>query len=312
MPFGTLTFVFKKGKLFVLDGKQRFSTMMNFIKNEFKDEDGLYFKEWDEREQRGFCRDNIVAIQKVVLEENENHAHEVKLFQMLNSQGKKLTDGELVACCEYSAIIKLTKDLFLTEDPNHDVKKIRDEWASIFSADEHKPNTIKRQNNKGEMTFFVPFVLSGCTGNLNAISTSFSRLMDNDFDSSFTKEQIQLFYKRLKAFMTFVANVPEAFGYPKNGYPLLGHISAVWAIIIKVIQSDDVEQRVDDDKDKGTTEMCHTLYDSGRFLPLKNFYSNIKKNNELQLEYDTYRRKNRNKATIMNEIAFMRAHSSSM
>jgi hypothetical protein len=302
MPFGTLTFIIKEGKMFVLDGKQRFSTMISFINNEFKDEDGLLFEEWDARDQRGFCRDNSVAIQKVVLEENENHAHEVKLFQMLNTQGKRLSDGELIACCEYTPIVKLAKDIFLAENPKTAVEEIRKKWTKVFNPDKENRNTIKRLNNKGEMTFFVPFVLSGCTSNLNAISTSFSRLVDHDLDETPKEYEVKLFYKRLHAFMCFVEIEPEAFGRPKNGFPLLGHISAVWAIIIKVI-------RLDDDLCK--SDMCDTLYDDGKFVPLKNFYSNLKKNNELQLEYDTYRRKNRNQSSLTSEIVFIHSHSNS-
>lgn len=347
MPFGTLTFVQKTGKLFVLDGKQRLSTMMSFINNEFEDTDDKLFSEWDERDQRGFCRDNIVAYQKVLLEDGEGHADEVKLFQMLNTQGKKLTDGELLASCEHEPIVKLTTDIFLTENPSEFATQLRERWTEVFNPDEihvkdlnigqvktilrnHSMSDdgeieqlrtringnedalaeyknklketneflypIKRLPNKGEMAFFIPLVLSGCTGNLNAISTSFARLVDNGLGSIPVADSVRSFSQRLDDFMNFAEDEPHAFGRPKNGFPHLGLISAVWSIIIKATCSD-------------SPTSCTTLYDNGNFGPLKIFYSNLRQHTELQLEYDTFRRKNRNKQNLMKEIQFILANS---
>ena len=371
MPFGMITLVKRDRIMIVLDGKQRLNAITTFINNEYPDEHGVYYRDWDTRDQRDFCRDQKVCVQEITLEEGEGMSEIVNLFRLLNTQGKKLSDGELFGSCFHNRMVKLACQLFNLgpfrqevvesvavdtggggggDDP--DFPQLQTKWSKAFNPrdvftkratvaflknllsehnmimtgkyadilDRVNAGTITREllhthlleinsaeipikelDNKGELAFFIPLVVSGVTGNLDAISTSFGVVYNNGLTDSPTYEGINLLKGRLHHLLRFIeGETTRYFGRPTNGYPVFSKLAAVWAILIEASKEEEEEE-----EDKVIQEKANMLCGGGEFEPLYRFYNNIHVNDELKDEADKHRRKNMNKRSLHAQIEFM-------
>ena len=388
MPFGMITLVKRGRMMVVLDGKQRLNAITTFINNEYPDEDGVYYRDWDSRDRRDFCRDQKVCIQEITLEEGEGMSEIVNLFRLLNTQGKKLSDGELFGSCFHNPMVKLACQLFNLgpfrqeavemeeqapavapqqaedaaavnaaaegggggDDP--DFAQLQTEWSNVFNprdvftkkasvafvknllSDHNMITTgkypelmdrvnagtttrdllhthlvemndidipIKESDNKGELAFFVPLIVSGVTGNLDAISTSFGRLYNHGLTDIPTYEGIDLLKGRLRHLLRFIeGETTRYFGRPTNGYPVFSKLAVVWALLIEASKPEEEEE-----EDRCIQEKAIMLCAGGTFEPLYTFYNNIHGNEVLKDEADKHRRKNMNKRSLHAQIEFM-------
>jgi len=124
----------------ILDGKQRATTFIKFIKGEFKDRDGKTFAEWSEGEKMRLLQVPIQICGYTLDTTIEDHSDLVEQFVLLNNSGQKLVDAELIYACD-APIRKRAESFFHSplgaDDIDDDDEQLREKWCQVFRNPRH-------------------------------------------------------------------------------------------------------------------------------------------------------------------------------
>ena len=123
----------------ILDGKQRATTFIRFIKGEFKDRHGKTFAEWSEGEKMRLHQLPIQICGYTLDTTIEDHSDLVEQFVLLNNSGQKLVDAELIYAC--NAPIRRYAELWfhspLAANIVDEDGQLREKWCQVFRNPEH-------------------------------------------------------------------------------------------------------------------------------------------------------------------------------
>ena len=293
LPFGMVTVVNYDGKTFVIDGKQRTTTIVSFMKNEFEDSDKHLYKNWSATD-KARCMCTPIAVQEVELEEHEGWIDIIELFRRINTVSKQLTTGQLLWSSKEQDTIKFMLRVFKNEveanDPlKNKINEVRDRWKSIFCKGEFNIKNIEK--TKGELTFLAGLVIPLLTDHNAAITTSFQILFDNGLKEKINDNMIQKFFKKITLFLNIADKGYEKGYFTKlaRGYPTYGEISAI-LYLINIKFNNNNHQFID--------------YLNGS-NNLETFFEKWSNNQNFQIDWKTQQRKNRNISNLNNDIIFM-------
>lgn len=303
LPIGQVTIWGKRGTQDIIDGKQRCSTLVSFLKNEFRDDRGKFWREWDPREQGRFVNSQI-AVQEIMLDHGEGEDVITELFQRMNSLGKKLTTGELLNSCGNLPIVKFTREIFFNPIENSEdsekIEEFRDNWETQFcKGDEY---IVKEAKTHGELAVLVPFVTTLVTGNNKCITTSYDHLVNQGLKTEISAGMRKRFFERTSIMWRLIhdSNIePNA-----RGYPSLAPISPM-LYMVNMATSGITSEELKDASSSVIKEYleCKVVMDR-----IDEFFAPMcRENPDTQLKeiWKTRLRANRNVGNIRKDISYM-------
>jgi hypothetical protein len=280
LPIGTPTLVWpsdKKVKM-VIDGKQRLTTIQGFVNGDFKmgsNEEtapqdptlqGMRFSEFPEVDRQKFLNSSL-CIQTCIplntaITSAERHKEAVAiidLFKLLNTQGKKLTCGQLFASCLTEECApdsaRFLLKVFFKPDEQEEFGHIRESWAKLFgkpgegynlNCSYNTPEWNKWCGGSG-LPILMALVVSFCTGNNHAISSSFKISQKNGLMDPLCEETNKdTFCEKIESFFQMVTLATESgsdrsLKGSKTQIPTIGAIS-VYMYIANLIHSSDRDE----------------------------------------------------------------------
>jgi len=299
MPFGMITITELYGQKLVIDGKQRTTTINDFIKNKFTDDEGKLFKDFTPTQQAEF-KNTLIPVQIVTLEEGESKSDVLELFRRINISSKALTTGQLLWSCLEEKTIQYMMEVFINPTDNERITNIRDNWALCFCENDYNIGT-GNDKSRGDITFLSALTISLLTGKNECITTSFSLLNEhgikalNDFNITEEEEMKETFLNKLETFLNIALNgtTNEYFTRNKKGYPELGKTS-ILLYIINIYYSTDPEDKKD---------YCKAFVENNF-----NTFFNAIKNPENKDTWTERIRKNRNIKNLKDDFEFIIQH----
>lgn len=146
-PYGTITWCRDRpnDRWGILDGKQRLTTLIDFAKNQFTDQEGKTFKEWSPMDAARFLQ-HSVGIHQLTLELGEDHSDFIVVFEELNNAGIKVSDSELIAA-GHTPIVQYMENFFMTpitNDDNNPENQLKTRWCSLFRNRLHYTKKLKK------------------------------------------------------------------------------------------------------------------------------------------------------------------------
>lgn len=342
LPIGTPTLVNTSDeKWLVIDGKQRLTTLTAFKNGDFKTGDtestkpsdpaqqGKTFEELSEVNQMIYletsmcfqeCNPKVVA--KTRSELQREYTSVIDLFRLLNVQGKKLTSSQLFASCLTDKCapdsMRFMLKVFFNKiedtpiDEQEKILHIRSQWASIFGkpGEEFTLNTDynttswKKWCTGSGLPLLSALVVSFCTGNNHAITTSFSLSYKNGLSDELDDIRYNVFYKKMKTFFAMVKKATDSRSESslvgkKSQIPAMGSIS-VYMYITNLIHSS-----IQEDREKGEMIKEH--------LPKWfEFLNEVKQSadKDIYICWDDRGRGNRNVKKLVHECSMIQDHIS--
>lgn len=301
LPFGTITIVHSDEGTLIIDGKQRTTTIVEFMCDEFADDDGLKFSDWSTTDSARASQ-SLIAVQEVELEEGEGLSDIVELFRRINTQSKQLSSGQLLKSCVTEPTIAFMMKVFYKPIEDDDLRvhiaNLRDRWANVFCKSGYsiKPGGKSRT----DFTFFASMVISLITGNSSAITSSFPLLFANGLKEEVTREMMDGFFTKMNTLMD-IAEQGILTGYfsrlPK-GYPKLGEISPV-LYLINIHHSDINDPR---------RQQNDALVENN----LQDFFTALNDDNVKKDSWIMRLRKNRTVKNLVEDLKFIRGESALM
>lgn len=286
----------------IIDGKQRCTTLVSFMNGEFRDEDGLLWGEWSERE-RARAEVKQVAVQGVTLEDEETEWTVVELFRRINTQSKQLTPGQLLKSCEQEAVMKFLKMVFLDELDEEcrfaeEIVSLRENWAAVFCKEGFK---IKENTSHGELTFLAGLVVPLLTGKNEAITTSFDILNLNGLRDEVTDEMKASFFEKMNGeggFLEIVQSGWEENQFKKSakGFPTFGKITP----IIYIVNQAHIA-RIEGHAASSEARECAAVVPH-----VQEFFEKMNDDEDLEDEWKVRFRKNRNIENLRLDVQFIR------
>ena len=305
LPFGMITVVDYKGKTFVIDGKQRTTTIVSFMCNEFADSDGNKWDDWAVEDKISAGR-TAIAVQEVELEEGEGLSDIVELFRRINTQSKQLTTGQLLASCMDEETMTFMDTVFnraINEGDKwaQEILSLRKRWAGCFCKG---PYGIKGGGkSRGEITFLAGLVIPLLTGNSAAITTSFNILFENGLRHNVTDEMCTTFFEKMNTLLS-ICEEGYALGYFKKsgkGFPTFGEISSFIHLVNVAFGLVTIPA-------KNYTPALKT--ESENFIEYSNnaqsFFKRLHESKTLSETWKLRQRKNRNIDNLNRDLKFMR------
>jgi len=299
LPFGMITVIDYNGETYVIDGKQRTTTIVSFMCNEFTDTQGNNWIHWS-AEERGLAGRTPIAVQEVELEEGEGMADIVELFRRINTQSKQLTTGQLLASCMSEETMIFMEKVFMNpitegEPWSGDITAFRERWSGCFCKGDY---CIKGGGkSRGEITFLAGMVIPLLTGNSAAITTSFTIMYENGLRDVVTDEMRSKFFVKMNKLLS-ICEEGYALGYFKKspkGFPTYGEISA----FIHLVNVADGETALQEECAQfiETSNNCQT------------FFKRRHDHEHLAAIWKLRQRKNRNIDNLNKDIKFMQDES---
>jgi hypothetical protein len=303
LPFGMITVIDFNSKTYIIDGKQRTSTIVSFMNGEFTDEDGLYWKDWTETE-RVKSGSIAIAVQEVELEESETMTDIIELFRRINTNSKQLTTGQLLSSCVNEESINFMEKVFIRpvgeDEFKEPIGELREKWAKYFCK---KGFSIDGGGKtKTQITFLAGLVLPLLTGKSSSITTSFSIMYENGLRDKVTDDMKRTFFTKMKVLLSIAEKGHES-GYFKNlprGYPLYGQLSP-FIHIVNIVTSE--EETRHEPMLKG--DLLGFL-ESSNFC--QTFFKSLHDSDEKFSVWRNRLRKNRNIGNLNRDIRFMQGH----
>jgi hypothetical protein len=302
MPFGILTTVNYNDEIMLIDGKQRATTVRDFLNDGFTDMDGLKFSQWsaDDKARVKFTR---IPVQQVVLDETEGEADIVELFRRINTQSKQLTTGQLLNSCASQPTMVFLRELFMIQDIAEDnefaeeIHKFRDEWASIFCKTGFKINTTSK--SRGDLKVLAGLVIPFLTGNNEAITTSFNIIFGHGLKNQVTSDMKRDFFRRMDMFLKIarIGYNSEYFKKLPKGYPAsLAEISP-FIFLVNIMTKEYGDEPV-----PSIRAVCAEIMSSDN---LQTFFSMLRDNGEHKENWVNRLRKNRAVGTLTKDIKWI-------
>lgn len=310
LPFGMITVIDYNGETYVIDGKQRTTTIVSFMCNEFADTEGNTWDSWT-AEQRGLAGRTPIAVQEVELEEGEGIADIVELFRRINTQSKQLTTGQLLASCmtEETMVFMdkvFNKPIVEGEQWSAEITAFRERWSGCFCKGAYG---IKGGGkSRGEITFLAGLVIPLLTGNSAAITTSFPIMYENGLTEAVTDEMRSKFFAKMNTLLS-ICEEGYALGYFKKspkGFPTYGEISAFIHLVnvadgLVVIPAKHYEPALKEE----STQFIETSNNA------QTFFKRLHDDDGLAATWKLRQRKNRNIDNLNKDIKFMQGESDS-
>ena len=296
MPFGMITLVKYQGTTYVIDGKQRTTTLVSFMNNEFQDENLTKFEDWSEEEQ-AIKYHQTIPVQTITIEEDkgETWTDVIELFRRINTSSKALTVGQLLWSCKYEQTLTFMLDVFYNQTTNQQILKLRTEWASCFCKGAFDIKSDAK--SRGDITFFSALTIPLLTGKNEAISTSYELLYSNGLKDDVTDEMKQIFFAKMEMFLKLAATGTRC-GYFKKrpkGFPSsFGEMSILCFIVNTLFETQEPSPH---------TAICKTLLDGD----ITTFYSYIAKEEckEDAEEWNNRLRKNRTVKNLTADLHYI-------
>jgi hypothetical protein len=286
----------------IIDGKQRCTTLVEFMNGGFRDQDGLLWSEWSDGARiRAECR--LVPVQGLMLEENETEEVIVELFRRINTQSKKLTPGQLLKSCDKEDVMLFINLLFFDEIDvegvySLEIETFRNKWASIFCKTVFN---IKMNLSRTELSFLAGMVVPLLTGKNEAITTSFDIICINGLRDTITDDMKVGFFEKMNGdgglLDIFEAGWNEnQFKKSAKGYPSFGIISP----IIYLVNQDHIV-KTEPDEASIDARNCSALIPS-----MKQFYEKLNEDEDLVIAWVDRFRKNRTIEALRLDVEFIR------
>ena len=295
-PFGTITVVNFQGEWLIIDGKQRSTTIVSFMNDGFKDDEGQFYSEWnaDDKER---ARQTNIFVHEVELSASEGLCDIVELFRRINTQSKKLTTGELLKSCSAEDTISFMLKVFYNDVEEDEwaerIRGVRTRWQEYFCTGDYNIGT-KPPKTRADLTFFSALTISLITGENKTITSSFPLMLENGLKREVTDEMKNKFFQKMEIFLNIVQKgaVSEYFKPTKSGYPKLGEVS-VFMYLINIHLSDAVD----------------TNREANNFLIenlLEDFFKLLAENEEKMIRWKVLLRRNRNPENMSYDLGFIR------
>lgn len=305
LPFGMITVIDYNGVTYIIDGKQRTTTIVSFMCNEFPDTEGKTWKEWS-AEQRGLAGRTPIAVQEVELEEGEGMADIVELFRRINTQSKQLSTGQLLASCMTTDTMVFMDKVFKKpivegQQWSAEITAFRVRWSGCFCKGTYG---IKGGGkSRGDITFLAGLVIPLLTGNSAAITTSFPIMYENGLTETVNDEMRSKFFAKMNTLLS-ICEEGYALGYFKkstNGFPTYGEISA---FIHLVNVSDGLVVIPPKHYEPALQEECRKFIKESNNA--QTFFKSLHDDDDLASTWKLRQRKNRNIDNLNKDIKFMK------
>ncbi len=296
-PFGQIMVVEIDGKKMILDGKQRTNALVSFMEGRFTDRESKYWSDWS-AEQKAIYRNIQISVQYIRMEDGEGMSDVVELFRRVNTQGKKLSPGQLVKSCSDMQMLKLVKRLFYSDpsesDNEEEITSFRQNWGRLFSKDGKW--RIKENKSRGDLMFFTAITTAFTTGNNAAITSSFPILHENGLKYEPNSSDINRFWEKMNLLVSILSTGVET-GYIRGhagGYPSLSTLSP----FIKLVNEYYGEE---------TSENCK----NARYIvddhehTADHFFKFLKTHSEFEAYWFKCLRRNRTEANLQEEFEMM-------
>jgi hypothetical protein len=304
LPFGMITVIDYNGVTYIIDGKQRTTTIVSFMCNEFPDTEGKTWEEWS-AEERGLAGRTPIAVQEVELEEGEGMADIVELFRRINTQSKQLTTGQLLASCMTTDTMVFMDKVFKKpivegEQWSAEITAFRERWSGCFCKGTYG---IKGGGkSRGDITFLAGLVIPLLTGNSAAITTSFPIMYENGLTEAVNDEMRRKFFAKMNTLLS-ICEEGYALGYFKKspkGFPTYGEISA---FIHLVNVSDGLVVIPPKHYEPALQEECREFIEESNNA--QTFFKRLHDDDGLASTWKLRQRKNRNIDNLNKDIKFM-------
>ena len=310
LPFGMITVIDFNGETYVIDGKQRTTTIVAFMCNEFPDTDGNTWAKWTDK-QRSSAERTPIAVQEVELEEGEGMADIVELFRRINTQSKQLTTGQLLASCMTEETMVFMEKVFIKpieedEQWKTEIETIRNRWSACICK---AAFGIKGGGkSRGELTFLAGLVIPLLTGNSAAITTSFRIMYDNGLTKRVTDGMRTKFFTKMNTLLSICEEGEQLGQFKKSpkGFPTYGEISA---FIHLVNVADGLVVIPEKHYEPALKEESANFIETSKNA--QTFFKSLHDDAALAATWKLRQRKNRNIGNLNQDIKFMQDESES-
>lgn len=294
MPFGMVSIWFHRANRSdvkdIMDGKQRCTTIVAFMNNDFRDTEGKFWSDWLPADQKD-AKNVLVVVQQVTLEDHETDEKIYELFRRINTQSKQLSAGQLLNTVR-AGPMQFVKEVFLdkiNEDGGYaeEIRTLRHTWSTLLCKDTF---AITSNTAHSELTILAGLVVPLLTGKNEAITTSFDIISANGLRDEVTDTMKENFFKKMNGdngFMSIIKSGWEfrQFKKSKRGYPNFGQITPIIYLVNLYHQQDS------DAKDL--------------ISKMDQFFKLLDEDEDKEFVWKTRFRKNRNIETLRQDITFI-------
>ncbi|MFA5649845.1 MAG: DUF262 domain-containing protein [Proteiniphilum sp.] len=220
-----------EGKLSVVDGLQRISTIKEFMDNKLLLRDlqylnescnGRYFK--DEGKKKGLDTKysrwfNLTTISANIIDPTSPYKVKYDIFRRINTGGRPLNNQEIRNCLTGQGLRDILKEMVSLEE--------------FRSATDNSIKSTRMDDQEIVLRFLVFYKMYEKNGNID----SYNGYMDATLDE-FTENNIKTAKQELKEYVTLFSNAMQ------NAEYLIGRRHAFRKILLKDIQPDSYKQLI--------------------------------------------------------------------